>query len=200
MTIFSEPGRYNNGYLKGLMQTQEITTLIRAWGAGDRAACDALFPILYADLRRIAASHARNQGTLQATALVHESFLEFAKGAKSDWRDRSQFFAFAATVMRRLMVDYWREKSAAKRGGDADRIQFDELIHTPTGESLDVVGLDRALTRLAEMDERQARIVELRFFGGMSAEETAAYLDISVRTVHREWGMAKVWLASELRG
>ena len=88
MTIFSEPGRYNNGYLKGLMQTQEITTLIRAWGAGDRAACDALFPILYADLRRIAASHARNQGTLQATALVHESFLEFAKGAKSDWRLR----------------------------------------------------------------------------------------------------------------
>jgi RNA polymerase sigma-70 factor, ECF subfamily len=182
------------------METQEITTLIRAWGAGDRSACDALFPILYNDLRRIAAAHSRNQGTLQATALVNECFLEFAQGSKSDWRDRAQFFAFAATVMRRLMVDYWREKSTAKRGGDADRILFDELIHTPTGESLDVGALDQALTRLAEMDERQARIVELRFFGGMSAEETAELLGISARTVHREWGMAKAWLASELRG
>lgn len=180
------------------MQTEDITTLIRAWSAGDRLASEALFPILYADLRRLARAHARGDGTLQATALVHESFLEFSKNGKTDWRDRAQFFAFAATVMRRLMVDYWRERNAAKRGGEGERILFDELIHTPTGEALNVEGLDQALTRLGAMDERQARIVELRFFGGLSAEETAQYLGISLRTVHREWGMAKAWLASEL--
>jgi RNA polymerase sigma factor (TIGR02999 family) len=121
-----------------------------------------------------------------------------AKTPIPDWRDRAQFFAFAATVMRRLMVDYWRARQAAKRGGVSERILFDELIHTPSGGQVDMEALDEALTRLSALDEKQARIVELRFFGGMSAAETAAHLGISERTVHREWGMAKAWLSSQL--
>ena len=159
--------------------------------------CSRFFMPIYGELRRRMLGI---RGHCRRRRWCMSPFWSSPRGGKSDWRDRAQFFAFAATVMRRLMVDYWREKSAAKRGGDADRILFDELIHTPTGETLDVAGLDQALTRLGEMDERQARIVELRFFGGMSAEETAEYLGVSVRTVHREWGMAKAWLASELRG
>lgn len=182
------------------MESDDITRLIRAWGAGEAGAGEALFPVLYNDLRRLARAHTTGEGTLQATALVHESFLEFSKNQKADWRDRAQFFAFAATVMRRVMVDYWRERGAAKRGGATDRVLFDELVHTPTGEQLDVGALDAALTKLQAFDERKSRIVELRFFGGMSAEETAAYLGISERTVHREWGLAKAWLGSELQG
>lgn len=179
------------------MPDHDVTTLLRAWGSGDQNAAENLFPIVYEELRRLARSQGTRdpQATLQPTALVNEAFLEFAKTPITDWRDRAQFFAFASLVMRRLMVEYWRSRNAAKRGGNAGRILFDELIHTPSGGALDVEALDQALTRLAELDATQARIVELRFFGGMSVEETAQYLGISPRTVYREWGMAKAWLS-----
>ena len=182
------------------MKDQNVTELLRAWGLGSRAAGEEIFPIVYEELRRIASGQANGdpQATMRATALVNEAFVEFARNPVQDWRDRAQFFAFAATVMRRLMVDYWRRRRAAKRGGSSLPVVFDELVHTPAGAELDIEALDEALTHLATLDATQARIVEMRFFGGMSVPETAQYLNISERTVQREWGMAKAWLSSRL--
>ena len=182
------------------MGETDVTTLLRAWGGGDRAAGDDLFPIIYDELRRIAQAKpgVDAHATFHPTALINEAFLHLASDPKADWRDRTQFFAYAAVVMRNIMVDYSRRKKAGKRGDPDQWVSLDEALYSPAGQELDVEALDDALKRLAELDEAQSRIVELRFFGGMSVEETAQYLQMSVRTVCREWSTAKTWLARKL--
>ncbi len=182
------------------MPERDITLLLNAWGQGDRAAGDDLFDKVYQELRRLAAHHQRNgQGeTLHPTALVHEAFISLS-GSKLDWRDRNQFFAFTSVVMRRLVLQHARRQGAAKRGAGHQLLTFDESIGPVVDPSLDMEALDAALTRLAELNPVQAKIVEMRFFGGLSVEETASCLELSSRTVKRQWGMAKAWLAAQLQ-
>jgi RNA polymerase sigma-70 factor, ECF subfamily len=162
-----------------------------------------LFPLVYDDLRRIAARKLRNERTshtLSATALVHEAWLELAKLNRITWQNRSHYRAIAAQAMRRILIDYAVARGRQKRGGGQAPIQIDgELGSVAAGRGDDLLALDDALTRLATMDERQAQIVEYRFFGGMSVEETAERLDISPATVKREWATARAWLNRELR-
>ncbi|MBS1872379.1 MAG: sigma-70 family RNA polymerase sigma factor [Acidobacteria bacterium] len=182
------------------MAGKDVTVLLRAWGGGDTAAGEELFETIYQELRRMAARQARaREATIHPTALVHEAFIALAAESITDWRDRAQFFAFAAVVMRRLLKDYWRRRQARKRGGDQEWVVFDESVHALIGSGIDVEALDDALTRLAALDATQARIVEYRFYAGLSVDEVAHCLGISPRTVNREWGMAKVWLADQLR-
>jgi RNA polymerase sigma-70 factor, ECF subfamily len=161
-----------------------------------------LFPLVYDDLRRIAARKLRNERTshtLSATALVHEAWLELAKLNRITWQNRSHYRAIAVQAMRRILIDYAVARGRQKRGGGQAIIQIDgELGAVAAGRGDDLLALDEALTRLATMDERQAQIVEYRFFGGMSVEETAERLDISPATVKREWAMARAWLNREL--
>ncbi len=182
---------------------EELTKLLRAWGEGDRRAGENLFPLIYEELRRVARRQGGASGrTVHPTALVHEAFIELANAEKADWRDRRQFFAFAAVVMRRRVVDHARRKGAGKRGGGLEADRFDEQLHTviaPRASDLDFESLDEALGRLEALDPEQARLVELRFFAGLSVDETAECLGISPRTVAREWGLAKAWLAGQLR-
>ncbi|QOY87132.1 ECF-type sigma factor [Paludibaculum fermentans] len=182
------------------MPDRDLTLLLREWGGGSQSAGEVLFPLIYQELRQLARYHsnAGRRNTVEPTALVHEAFLALLKDTKTDWRDRTQFYAFAGVVMRRLVVDAARRRKAAKRGGDAERIEFDDSLEVRAG-GMDFEALDEALTRLAALDEQQARIVELRFFAGLTVEETAEHLGVSPRTVNREWGMAKVWLADQLR-
>lgn len=181
---------------------ENITVLLRAWGGGDEVAGEKVYSLIYSELRKIARRHAAGSdgNTLQPTALVNETFVRMmGEDAKTDWRDRSQFFAFTAVVMRRVILDYARFRRAGKR--DAGLVvPFDETLHNLSANGLDIEALDDALNRLAAVDPRQAKIVELRFFGGMSVDETAKYLETSPRTVNREWGLAKAWLSSALAG
>ena len=181
-------------------ENQDVTLLLRAWSAGDHSVAEELFPLVYGELRALARGHATlaADATVGVTALVNEAFIRLAAASKHDWRDRVQFYAFAAVVMRRLSVDYSRQRRAQKRGGDLECIEFDEAIHAMDQTHIDFENLDRALTALEKLDATQARIVELRFFGGLSVDETAQHLGISPRTVNRAWGMAKVWLAEHL--
>jgi RNA polymerase sigma factor (TIGR02999 family) len=176
----------------------DITVLLRAWGAGDESVSDELFESIYGQLRTLARRHLRSNpaATLTPTVLINEAFLELAKDPKSDWRDRVQFFAFTATVMRRLMSAHARRRAAGKRAANVG--VFDEAAFPVFDRGLDVVKLDDALTALAQLDPDQARIVELRFFGGLSVAEVSVYLGVSERTVIRQWGLAKAWLATEL--
>lgn len=178
------------------MQSAEPTELIRAWQAGDSAAFDLLIPHVYAELHQLArAQMRREQGnhTLQATALVNEAFLRLAD-IQVDFQNRSHFVAMAATTMRRVLVDHARRKKSAKRGGDAIPVTLDEESIAAADESFDVLDLDRALTRLADVDARLANCVELVFFGGLSYEEAAAALGVSKTTVFDELKLAKAWL------
>lgn len=178
----------------------DVTTLLRAWGAGDESVSDELFESIYAQLRLLARHHLRSRPgvTLTPTVLINDAFLELAGDPKSDWRDRVQFFAFTATVMRRLMSAYARRRHAAKRGSNAVPVAFDESAYPVFDRSLDAARLDDALTALEELDPVQARVVELRFFGGLTVKEVAQTMSLSERTVIRQWGFAKVWLAGEL--
>lgn len=172
-----------------------ITEVLRSWQAGEEAAFHLIFPALYDELRRRAASlYGRNpSATLQPTALVHEAYLKLA-GQKVIWQDREHFFAVAAVIMRRILVDNARSRAAGKRGGDALHIQIDDAVASVEGKGVDLLALDEALEALAQIDPRQARIVDLRFFGGLSDEETAKVLGISAKTVQRGWGLARAWL------
>ncbi len=176
----------------------DITVLLRAWGAGDKSVSDELFESIYTQLRTLARYHLRsNSGaTLTPTILINEAFLELANDPKSDWRDRVQFFAFTATVMRRLMSAAARRRAAGKRAADVG--VFDESAFPVFDRGLDAAKLDDALTALAQLNANQARIVELRFFGGLSVEEVSVFLGVSERTVIRQWGLAKAWLSGEL--
>jgi len=183
------------------MAEQDVTRLLTEWSEGDPAALDRLLPLVYADLRRIAARQLRSERrehTLSATAVVHEAYLRLIGQRQVRLADRAQFFAAAATQMRRILVDHARARSAQKRGGAELRVTLDEEIAAEITHDLDLLALDRALDELAALDPRVARIVELRFFGGLSLDDAALAMDISRRTVAREWALARAWLLRRL--
>jgi RNA polymerase sigma factor (TIGR02999 family) len=188
-------------------ESAEITRLLKAWGRGDSAALDRLTPLVYERLRRMARGYMRNERpghTLQATALVNEAFLRLVETRNLDWTDRAHFFAMCARVMRRILVDAARSRAATKRGGQVDRaehstaINLDRLPDPASEISAQVCALDEALNMLAQIGPRQAQVIELRFFGGLTVEETAHVLQVSPQTVMREWRLARAWLAREL--
>jgi RNA polymerase sigma factor (TIGR02999 family) len=180
---------------------QEVTRLLIAWGNGDQAALDELLPLVYQELHRLAARHLRRERghhTLQTTALVHEAYLRLIDQKAAQWQNRAHFFAIAAQMMRRVLVDHARSRQYQKRGGGARRVSFDEALEVSDERAAEVVALDEALTALAEFDERKSRLVELRFFGGLSIEETAEVLGVSPGTVMRDWTLAKTWLQRQI--
>jgi len=178
-----------------------VTDLLVAWREGDRAALDRLMPLVHAELRRIAQNRLKGERpnhTLQPTALVNEAYLRLVDLKRAQWQNRAQFFAIAARLMRRVLVDAARELHAAKRGGGAVRVTFDEVLAAPGRGDHDLTALDDALQALAERDPRKSQVVELRFFGGLSVEETALALGVSSDTVARDWKFAKSWLRGQL--
>jgi RNA polymerase sigma factor (TIGR02999 family) len=176
-----------------------LTQLLIAWSQGDAAALEQLAPLVYAELRKLAhryMTRERAGHTLQTTALVHEAFLRLIGAPQESWQNRAHFYAIAAQMMRRILVDYARANSRAKRGGESTRIALEEvdfLVSEPALD-LDVIALDAALEKLAEIDPRRSRVVELRFFGGLSVEETAYVLQVAPDTIVRDWRVAKAWL------
>jgi RNA polymerase sigma factor (TIGR02999 family) len=179
----------------------EVTQLLREWSDGDASARDALLDLVYGPLRSIAARHLqreRDGHTLQPTALVHELYLRLVDQRSVDWRDRAHFFAVAAQVMRRILVDYARRRKSEKRGGDLVPVTLGLALDVAAGEDFDIVDLDAALDQLASIFPQQAKIVELRFYGGLTLDETAAALAISPATVSRDWAMARAWLRRAL--
>jgi len=181
----------------------EITAMLREWSDGKQEALDKLLPLVYDELHRQASRFLRKerQGhTLQTTALIHEAYLKLIDQRDVKWESRTHFFALAAQAMRRILVDYARTRHREKRGGDNLKLPLEEALTIAAEEkSVDLVALDEALNRLAERDEQQARVVELRYFSGLSLEETATALHISRATAARDWSMAKAWLFRELR-
>ena len=179
----------------------DVTELLRAWCAGDRAALDRLVPLVSSELHDLAHRYMRREPsghTLQTTALVNEAYLRLIDASKVQWQDRAHFFAISANLMRRILVDHARARGYKKRGGGATRSELDEgQIPTPE-PGADVVALDEAIDALAAFDPQAARIVELRFFGGLNVEETAEVIGVSPRTIKREWAAARVWLLGEL--
>jgi RNA polymerase sigma factor (TIGR02999 family) len=179
----------------------EITNLLKAWSAGDAAALDQLSEQVYEELRRIARRYMkgeRQDNTLQTTALVHEVYLRLVDVTKVEWQQRAQFFAIAAQMMRRILVDAARARVSHKRGGGAARVNFDETAMVSPKPDRSIVALDDALAAFAEVAPRQAKVVELRYFGGLQEEEIVEVLKISPRTVRRDWDFARAWLAREL--
>jgi RNA polymerase sigma factor (TIGR02999 family) len=180
--------------------------LLKAWGNGDPAALDRLTPLVYAELHRMACRHMgkERENTLQATALVNEAYLRLVDAKGIACQDRTHFFALSAQIMRRILIDAARARVSAKRGGDALRldhsevINLDEIAGSASQKSTEVLALDRALDDLARVDARKARVIELRFFGGLSVEETAEVLEISPQSVMRDWKLARAWLVREL--
>lgn len=181
----------------------DVTSLLLDWNGGNRSALDALLPLVYGELRRLARRYmqSENRGhTLEPTALVHEAYLRLIDQNRVNWQNRAQFFAVAAQIIRRLLVDHARGRHRLKRGGDGMKVTWTDDIETANpAAGYDLVVLDDALQRLADLDPQQSRIVELRFFGGLSIEETAAALNISPASVKREWAMARAWLFREVQ-
>lgn len=181
--------------------SHEITELLLAWGQGDQAALDTLIPLVHADLHKRAERYMRRERrghTLQATALIHETYLRLIDVQQVRWRNRAHFFAMAARLMRRILVDHARERRCQKRGGETRRVSLDEGLVLSPERGEDIVALDEALNALSEFDPRKGRVVECRFFGGLSGEETAEALDVSLETVKRDWRLAKSWLLRRL--
>jgi RNA polymerase sigma factor (TIGR02999 family) len=186
-----------------LSENADVTELLLAYRDGDRQAFDQLLPLVYDDLRRIARRHLRRSRpghTLDTTGLVHESYLKMVDQARVDWQDRAHFLAVSARAMRQVLIDYARRRSAAKRGGGVRPATLDEGRVAVEEQAEWLLALDQALARLGERNERLARVVECRFFAGLSEEETAAALGVSLRTVQRDWMRARAWLQEELRG
>lgn len=180
---------------------ENVTQLLIDWSKGDKAALDALLPVVYEELRHQAARYLRRERaghTLQTTALIHEAYIKLIDQRNVHWQNRAHFFGIAAQAMRRILVDHARAKNRAKRGGSDIRVSFNEANLVGQQQDLDIEALDEALTRLSEIDEQQSRIVELRFFSGLTVEETAEVLGISPATVKRDWSMAKAWLHREI--
>lgn len=180
-----------------------VTELLVRWRSGDQGALDALVPLVYDELRRLAHYYLRQERsdhTLQSTALVHEAYLRLAGQHPPEWQGRAHFFGIAARIMRQILVEYARARGAAKRGGPAYRLTLDDALALPTQPDLDIVELDRALTGLAALDPQQSQIVELRFFGGLSIEDTSEVLKISPATVKRDWVTARAWLFRAMSG
>jgi RNA polymerase sigma factor (TIGR02999 family) len=177
--------------------TQDVTQVLRELSEGYESAPERLMPLVYGELRRLAQGYLegeRANHTLQATALVHEAYIRLVDWKNVSWQNRAHFFALAAQVMRRILVDHAREKQAQKRGGGLTKIALEEAVSFPQQREVDLVALDDALQVLAELDPTQSKIVELRFFGGLTIDETAEAMRISPATVKREWQMAKAWL------
>ena len=184
-----------------MAEKQEVTQLLKKAQNGDRESLDRLLPLIYDELRRVAANQLQKERadhTLQATALVHEAYLRLLEQRDVDWQNRAHFFSIAAEMMRRILVNYAVQRKAQKRGDGAARLSLEEAVSFSDERDFDLVALDDAMKQLAEYDETQARIVELRFFGGLTIEETAEVLQISDSTVKREWRMAKAWLRTKL--
>ena len=181
---------------------QDVTSLLLRWNAGNRETLDALVPLIADELRRLADSFLKRERravTLQPTALVSECYLRLVDRERVDWKNRAHFFAFAARTMRRILVDYARRRQAARRGGDEQPLTLETGILGGTeAPGVDLLDLDAALERLARLDSRQSKIIELRFFGGLTVHETAAVLGISRITVQRDWASARAWLISRL--
>jgi RNA polymerase sigma-70 factor, ECF subfamily len=180
-----------------------VTALLRAWSDGDGAALDSIVPIVEGELRRLARiymSRERREHTLQPTALVNEVFLKLVDAADIRWQDRAHFFGISARLMRRVLVDHARARGYQKRGGDVQRVTLDGQDIAAADNQVDLLALDRALNGLAAIDERKCRVVEMRFFAGLSVDETAGVLAVSADTVKRDWRIAKLWLLKCLEG
>jgi|SRR5215472_9631365 len=182
--------------------SQDVTCLLEAWGRGDEAALQKLFPVIYEQLRAVAHQYMARERpghTLQTTALIHETYLRLVNVREMKWQNRAHFFAVCARFMRRILVDFARASGSEKRGGSVTQVDFEQALTVGSEPDWDLVVLDEALRRLALVDERKSRVVELRFFGGLSVKETAEVVKVSADTVMRDWQLAKVWLLRELR-
>lgn len=180
----------------------DVTTLLNRWADGDQHASAQLLPVIYEELRRLAARrlrHERPGHTLQATALVHEVYLKLVGQPNARWQNRAHFFALASHLMRRILVDYARTQQRVKRGGGREKISLDEVLLIAPDRTDELLAVHEALSRLEELDARQGRIVELRYFGGLTLDEAAELLEVSAKTVMREWNIAKAWLYGELK-
>ena len=184
------------------LESNNVTLLLKAWSGGDQGALEELTPKVYLELRRMAAQYMRNEragNTLQATALVHEVFLRLVEVDSVTWQDRAHFFAVSANMMRRILVDRARAKGMFKRGGGAIQLNLDDVPEVASrSRDREIVAIDEALDALAQIDPRKAKVIELRFFGGLSVEETAEVLRISPQSVMRDWKMARAWLMAEV--
>lgn len=183
--------------------SSDVTLLLRAWGEGSKEALDRLAPVVHRELRRIAGrlmAAQRPNHTLQATALVNEAYLRLVDAQQVNWQDRAHFFALCARAMRQILVDHARSRGSAKRGGGQVAIELEEGLAAGSSPEANLLELDDALNRLAELDPRKSRVIELRFFGGLSVAETAEALKISPETVQRDWKLARAWLYGELSG
>jgi RNA polymerase sigma factor (TIGR02999 family) len=183
--------------------SQEVTRLLIAWSEGDQAALEKLIPLVYQELRRLAKLYLKRERpghSLQTTALVHEAYLRLIDSSRVRWQNRAHFFAISAQLMRRILVDFARSRRYLKRGGEAQHVSLGEALDVAEARGAALVALDDALQALARIDERKSRVVELRYFGGLSVEETAEALKVSTETVKRDWRLARTWLRRELAG
>ncbi len=182
--------------------SEPVSKLLVNWGQGDQGAREALIPLVYDELRRLARRYLRRERpdhTLQSAALVNEAYLRLIRQDQPQWQNRAHFFGVAAQLMRHILVDHARNRAAAKRGAGAPRLTLDPDVALPQARDVDLVALDDALNQLAALDPQQSRLVELRFFGGLSIEETSVVLSVSPATVKREWATARAWLQREMR-
>jgi RNA polymerase sigma factor (TIGR02999 family) len=182
-------------------QNVQLTALLMRWRDGDQSSIDSLFPLIQNELHRIAARHMRRESPnhiLQATALVNEAYVKLVDQNRTSWKDRAHFFAIAAKLMRRILMDEARRGNRQKRGGMWTHVPLEDNIAAVPSRGADVIALDEALTKLAQMDERKAKIIELRCFGGLEVKEVAAVLDVSEETVTRDWRLARIWLKREM--
>ncbi|HVE55369.1 MAG TPA: sigma-70 family RNA polymerase sigma factor [Pyrinomonadaceae bacterium] len=179
-----------------------VTQMLKDWSEGDAKVLDTLMPLVYEELRRQASRYLRKERvnhTLQTTALIHEAYIKLIDQKSVEWQNRSHFFAIASVAMRRILVDYARERHREKRGGVAENLPLDEALQISSDEKpVDLIALDEALNRLAKLDKRQAKVVELRYFSGLSIDETAEILGVSNATVRLDWNLAKAWLKQEI--
>jgi RNA polymerase sigma factor (TIGR02999 family) len=193
----------SNGYNAPMSAPVAVTQLLRAWSDGDEAALTELVPLVESELRRLARvymARERRGHTLQTTALVNEAYVRLVDARDVRWQGRTHFLAIAARLMRRVLVDHARSKGVQKRGGADERIELDEAMAVTASPDINIIALDHALDALAAVDTRKSRVVEMRFFGGMSVEETADALHVSSDTIKRDWRLAKLWLLRELEG
>ena len=187
--------------MSGSTSSQQVSDLLVRWQSGDPGALESLVPLVYTELRKLARGYLRRERpnhTLQSAALVHEAYVRMAGNSSPNWKNRAHFFGVAARLMREILVEHARRRNAAKRGAGATQIALNEGLSISQQKSVDLILLDDALRRLAELDERQCRIVELRFFAGLSIEETSAALGISAATVSRQWTTARIWLHDQI--
>jgi RNA polymerase sigma factor (TIGR02999 family) len=191
---------------RGLMRpasSQDITGLLQAWGGGDDQALQRLVPLVYEELHAAARRYMARERpghTLQTTALIHETYLRLVDVRRVKWQNRAHFFAMCAQLMRRILIDFSRSRAYKKRGGGAAQVNFDEALAVTAEPDIDLLAIDEALNRLAAVDPRKSRVVELRFFGGLGVKETAEVMKVSTDTVTRDWKLAKVWLLRDLGG